>query len=334
MNWRKQVYMLRKLALDLRRSTIPFEPNKDNFSAQLGYYYFRFEEEFGKLNRLIACLDADGIPLNTTYVDVAEPQLHYYPISIGQYGLAVFHTFLKTGREDKRAHFLRIADWFVKNAQHDKKLGVFWLTAVPKPEYHLFTPWKSAFAQSRALSILLRAWQLTGRDEYFALACKALQPFRFDIREGGVTANLYQQRPFYEEYVAAEPTMVLDGHIFALFGIFDFVRSAAHIDSNSTAIARQLFEQGVASLIQWLPEFDMGYWVRFNLCHMPHYPTIDPCTVGYLRLIVAQLQILADLSRRSELLNFAKKFDKYDHFGNILRMYFVKYQALKQLNRV
>ncbi|MCK5076947.1 MAG: hypothetical protein KAR38_11260, partial [Calditrichia bacterium] len=31
--------------------------------------------------------------------------------------------------------------------------------------------------------------------------------------------------PFYEEYTAEYPTLVLNGHIFALFGICDFVRA-------------------------------------------------------------------------------------------------------------
>jgi heparosan-N-sulfate-glucuronate 5-epimerase len=334
MKLHKKFFMLQKLITDLKQSSIPFKPNEDNKSEKLGYYYFRFEEDFKHLNRLIAHLDQDGIPLNTTYIDVAKKKLHYYPISIGQYGLALFHSYLNTNSTDKHAHFLRIADWFVKNAKHDNRLGAFWLTDVSKPEYHVFSPWKSAFAQSRALSILLRAWQLTAKIDYYTLACRALEPFCFDIRDGGVTANLHEQRPFYEEYAAAEPTMVLDGHIFALFGLFDFVRCTRKINDKSAKKARELFEQGIDSLIGWLPEYDLNYWVRFNLCRMAHYPAIDPCTVGYLHLVVEQLKILADITDRTELTTYATKFENYDRSRNILRMYRVKYQAMKQLNRI
>lgn len=330
----KKIFMLQKLITDLKQSSIPFEPNEDNRSEKLGYYYFRFEEDFEHLNRLITTLDQDGIPLNTTYIDIAEKKLHYYPISVGQYGLALFHSCLKTDSAEKRAQFLRIADWFAKNAQHDDRLGAFWLTDVPKPEYRVFSPWKSAFAQSRALSILMRAWQLTGKNDYYTLAGEALEPFYFDIREGGVTANLYEQRPFYEEYVAAEPTMVLDGHIFALFGLFDFVRCTSKSSPESAHKAQKLFERGITSLIDWLPEFDLGYWVRFNLCRMAHYPAIDPCTVSYLHLIVEQLKILAEITGKMELSTFARQFKDYHHIRNILQMYWTKYQALKQLNRI
>jgi hypothetical protein len=115
---------------------------------------------------LLKQFDENGIPLNSTYIDVKTPRLHYYPISIGQFGLAVFHSFIKTGQKEKREHFLRIANWFMENAVTDERLGTYWLTDIPKPEYGVEHPWKSAFAQSRALSILLRAWQITDDRRY------------------------------------------------------------------------------------------------------------------------------------------------------------------------
>jgi len=327
--------MLKKLWVDILRPREFYLIGKDLTSATLGYYYFVFEEDFGKLNKLLKTFDPDGIPLNTTYIDVKTPGLHYYPISIGQYGLAVFHSYLQTSQSIKRDHFLRIADWFVKNVQTDNKPGAFWLTDVPKPEYRIEKPWKSAFTQSRALSILLRAWQLTGNERYLTLATDALRPFTYDITDGGVTANLQDGQPFYEEYVANEPTMVLDGHIFSLFGLFDFVRSVTpQIDPDAHNLAQTLFRNGTESLLSWLPEFDLGFWVRFNLCRMEHYPTVDPCTISYLRLVTEQLKILTQLTGQEEFSRYAGKFAEYDQPLNILRMYGVKYKALKQLNRL
>ena len=70
---------------------------------------------------------------------------------------------------------------------------------------------------------------MTGEAKYIEAAKMALEPFRFDITEGGVTAYANDSHPFYEEYVANEPTMVLDGHIFSLFGLYDFVRAVPPI---------------------------------------------------------------------------------------------------------
>ncbi len=335
MNLQKSYFMLKKLVRDWHPDSAPFAVCADNASSRLGYYYFVFEEDFHKLNRLMKVSDAQGIPLNTTYVDVAHPTLHYYPISIGQYGLAVFHSWLTTGDSAKREHFLRIAAWFMEHAKTDARLGAFWLTEIPKPEYRVDQPWKSAFTQSRALSVLLRAWQLTGEPRYLKIASLALNPFGFDISAGGVTAHLMAGKPFYEEYVAAEPTMVLDGHNFALFGLYDFVRAVPRDQFPvEVQLATELFFNGIESLLHYLPDFDLGYWVRFNLCRMTHYPAVDPCTLNYLKLVVAQLRILAELGARKELLEWADKFARYLKPVNIMRMYMLKYQALKQLKRL
>jgi len=327
--------MVKKLKTDVFNKQQSYLITKNLLSQKLDEYYFVFEENPAKLNTLLSTFDKNGIPLNSTYIDVIEPKLHYYPITIGQYGLAVFHSWLNDKNNEKSAHFLKIANWFYENRTEDKKLGTYWLTNVPKPEYNIEKPWKSAFSQSRGLSILLRAWQLTGDNKFLEVCKKALIPFTFDIEGGGVTANLKNGHPFYEEYVATEPTMVLDGHIFSLFGIYDFIRAVpSTIDKNSHKLASTIFNNGIESLIYWLPQFDMDYWLRFNFCQMEHYPAIDPCTIGYLRLITNQLEVLYNITKKKELQEFKNKLVTYDKIGNILRMYRVKYKALKKLSRI
>lgn len=303
--------------------------------AHLGYYYIRFPENLKRLNRLIADFDQDGVPLNTTYVDVKEKKLHYYPISIGQYGLAVFHTWLDTKSEEKKALFLRIADWFFRNRTESDALGAYWLTDVPKPEYGVTAPWKSAFAQSRALSLLLRAWQITGKEEYLRVAKLALVPYTLDISKGGVSVDRAQGKTFYEEYVAAAPTRVLDGHIFSLFGLLDFVRAVDSTrDAEAHATATRLLEEGIQGLKLQLPAYDLGFWLRFNFCDLPGYPKDDPCTIGYMQLISAQLQILAAHTGDSFFRDYSQRIKGYLKLPNMVKMYRFKTGALKKLNRL
>lgn len=326
--------MLRKLLRDFNTNR-KIEINTDNSTGTLGYYYIKFNEDIAKLNRLIHSFDADGVPLNTTYIDVEEEKIHYYPISIGQYGLAVFHAWLKTGSEEKKAHFLRIADWFMNHRTDDNELGCYWLTDVPKPEYNVHAPWKSAFAQSRGISVLLRAWQLTGKESYLQTATRALFPFTRDITSGGVSVDREKGETFYEEYVAAHPTRVLDGHVFCLFGLYDYVRAVpAATAPEGHALALKLFNEGVEGLIRQLPQYDMGFWSRFNRCDLPGYPQDDPCTIGYLRLVRQQLLILYRITGKDELRHFSEKLHRYDRFPNVLKMYRHKFRALKKLNRL
>lgn len=324
--------MLGKFRKDLSQNkNIPIGESQ---GENLALYYIAFKQDPNKLNALIADFDPDGVPLNTTYIDVEEKKLHYYPITIGQYALAVFHSYLDTNDEEKKAHFLRIAEWFYNKRSEDEKLGCYWLTDVPKPEYGVTQAWKSGFSQSRGLSVLLRAWQLTGDEKYLNVAKKALIPFTLDIKDGGVAVDL-NDAPIYEEYVADAPTRVLDGHGFCLFGIYDAVRAITpEIDEKTHHLAKAIFNKGIEGLAKRLPDYDMGYWMKFNLCELDFYPQNDPCTIGYLRLVAAQLSILHQITGNETLAHYAKKMKDYDRIPNIIKMYKHKFVALRKMNRL
>lgn len=329
---KKIFFMLQKILRDI--FVHQMSPLGDFEGKELGSYYFRFILHKKKVNRLIADFDKDGVPLNTTYIDVEEKKLHYYHISIGQYALAVFHSYLDTKDEEKKALFLRIATWFYNDRIEDDNLGVYWKTDVPKPEYDVTEAWKSGFTQSRGLSVMLRAWQLTDDDKFLQASKKALIPFTKDISEGGVAVDL-DSTPIYEEYVAAKPTRVLDGHGFCLFGIYDAVRAITpDVDEAAHQLAKSIFDKGIQGLVKRLPDYDMGYWMYFNLCELDCYPKNDPCTIGYLRLVRAQLQILHQITGEKVLEDYALKMKKYDRMPNIVRMYKEKFTALRQMNRL
>ena len=324
--------MIQKLGRDLKQLRSEPAVGSRFDESHLGEYYFLFEEDLKRLNRLIHSFDAQGIPLNKSYIDVENPKLHYYPITIGQYGLAVYHTFLKSGSEKDKNRFMNVVNWFYDNATIEGD-SAFWITDVPKPEYRIQNPWKSAFSQSRAISILLRGWQLTKDQKYFRMASAGLDAFEHDISEGGVVARKPGGFDFYEEYVASKPTRVLDGHMFALFGVYDMVRASGE-DEKSNTRARSIFDIGIEGLKNWLPQYDLGYWVRYNQCELENYPVDDPCTIGYLNLVTAQLDILSKISGEGALATYARKFRGYRKMSNVIRMYIKKFNTLRKLNRL
>ena len=94
--------MLNKLYKDLTRGKNFYSIADDVHSQQLREYYFVFDESrvrTGKDQALITDFDENGIPLNKTYIDVDSKGLIYFPISIGQMGLSVFHTYLNSKKE-------------------------------------------------------------------------------------------------------------------------------------------------------------------------------------------------------------------------------------------
>ncbi len=326
----KYLFFIFRIWKDIFNPTI-WPISNDMWSKELGEYYFVFTEkamENQKGGQKSIVYDDNGIPMNPTYIDVKEKDYVYFPLTIGQVGLAVFHTYLKTKSEDDKKRFLKFPEWFFDTAIEDEKLGVYWLTDVPLPQYKNSGPWQSAFVQGRGISNLLRGYQLTGKVEWKDMAEKALQPFAIPVNEGGVT-SFTKYGPFYEEYTAEVPTLVLNGMIFAMCGITDFLRVF-----QEHKLARKLYDEGIETLKNSLPDFDLGYWSKYNLCEAEWYPQNDPATITYQHLHITQLNMLYKLTGEKIFDDYAKKFKKQINIFNILKMYFKKYKSLKKLGRL
>jgi heparosan-N-sulfate-glucuronate 5-epimerase len=326
----KYAFFLLRFLKDIFRPT-KWPISRNLTSTELGEYYFVFREESmvnQKGGQKSIIYDDKGIPLNPTYIDVRDKDFVYFPITIGQVGLAVFHSYLGSGSDEDKKRFLNFVDWFVQHSIEKPGLGCLWLTDVGLPQYRNPGPWQSAFAQSRAISILLRGFQLSGEKRYADLAEKALIPFTVAVDKGGVT-SFTQWGPFYEEYTAAVPTLVLNGMIFSLCGISDFVRVFPHHQ-----LAIKLFNEGLQTLENILPAYDIGYWSRYNLCTAEWYPPVDPATITYQHLHISQLNMLYALTQKTVFREYALRFQKQINLIDMIRMYLLKYRALKKLGRV
>jgi len=328
---KKKLFMLNKFLNDIKKTKETYNLATDLKSKTLGEYYFVFEEKRvskGKDQALIKKFDENGIPLNKTYIDVTDKEFVYFPISIGQMGLSVFHTYLETKSDEDKERFMKFVDWYFINAEVTEKLGARWLTDVKLPQYRNPGPWQSAFSQSRAISILLRGYQITGEEKYAKLAEQALISFTIPASEGGVT-SFTKWGPFYEEYTSSIPTLVLNGKIFALCGVYDFVRV---FPENNTA--KKIFDEGIETLTKIIPEYDLGFWSRYNLCEADWLPKIDPSSKGYQLLHINQLNMLYQLTGHEIFKKYADIFKSQISTTNILRGYLLKYKSLKKIGRV
>ena len=93
-----------------------------------------------------------------------------------------------------------------------------------------------------------------------------------------------------EETVADRPTAILDGMIFAIFGLQDYCFACPDEEGPAETLAALY-----ASLERLLPRYDLGYWSRADL-YSAEPPM--PASAFYHGLHVAQLQVLAELTGR------------------------------------
>jgi len=212
--------------------------------------------------------DSDGIPL----VDYGgEIGLQYNPVTISQHALANWALYLKTSKSKYRETFMKQADWLIEHLVLGEGRGFYvW-------EYHfdfvpreMKAPWISAMAQGQGISVLLRAYELTEEEKYLEAAEAALEAFEIPIGEGGVMHADEKGFVWYEEYPGQPPPHVLNGFIFALFGLNDFYKATA------SEKALRLFDEGIETLEANLHRYDIGYWSAHDLTEKTR-----PCTLTF-----------------------------------------------------
>jgi len=299
---RRLPFFARKLLRDAVRPLFYPVETGDVHGPELGRYYLVFDEAAlrgGGTHDFR--FDDDGIPAVPTYIDVERPRLHYFPIAISQYALAIFHTWLRTGSEEDRTRFLKFAAWFVDHQAEDG----CWYAEPDVPVYRLPGPWRSAMGQGRGISVLTRAWQLTGEARHLEGAVRALGAFETPIAEGGIVGAC-NGHATYEEYPAQPAPHVLNGMIFALFGVWDLVRAGP-----DDGRARAVFERGVASLEALLPLYDAGIWSLYDLYHLEIPGPRNACTAHYHDMHVKQLRALHAITGRTAFATFAERWSGY-----------------------
>jgi hypothetical protein len=116
----------------------------------------------------------------------------------------------------------------------------------------------------------------------------------------------YDGRVTYEEYPAQPAPHVLNGMIFALFGVWDLVR--AQPDSGQ---ARAIFERGAATLEALLPHYDAGWWSLYDLYHLEVATLRNPCTAHYHDMHVKQLAVMHAITGRAPFDAFARRWAAY-----------------------
>lgn len=290
-------------------------------------YYFLFDEKLLlKGGSQDFHFDGEGIPIIPEYIDISsgkEKKFHYFPISIGQYGLAIYHTFLKEESQENKDRFLKVVKWFSESQEEDGT----WRASVPVPKFKLEAGWPSSMAQSRGISILLRGYQLTDNELYLKQAEKALDIFERKIDAGGIL-DFYKGNPYYEEYPSQpEAPHVLNGMIFALFGLHEFSRLG-------NKRAKKIFDEGIVTIENTLKNYDLGFWTKYDVADEVFYGerNINACTAHYHNIHIKQLEVLYKTTGNEVVSQYLIKWKGYEKSKlNLLKAYFIKLKFLRQI---
>ena len=290
MRLQKYLLRLRKLAHDVNGYLM----SNDDFAfveESLTSWLYPVDLEFTLLREDLyySPRDKNGLPVRY-YLSVGQ---QYNPTRIAAYALAHFNRFWKTHDEESRNQFFKAANWFMRPPDGLWKYTYPWLDLQP--------PWLSAMAQGEGISVLVRAWVLSGEENYLAQARRALEPFTRSLKDGGVRSILDDGSPFLEEYPTHEPSHVLNGFLFALIGLVDLWRISA--DEVTVVEMGAFFE----TLARHIEAWDAGFWSLYDLAYQKT-GKYNLATVSYHNLHVTQLTYLGRIMDYAPLLRMADRW--------------------------
>ncbi len=275
------------------------ETPQENLGARvdlLGEYYMLFAEKADYPGQH----DSAGIPMLDYHGEIG---LQHNPIAIAQWGLGNYNLFCQTQNEEPRKKFLAASDWLCDHVEPNSH-GLWVWNHHFDWEYRspLKAPWYSALGQGQGISLLVRAFRETGAPAYLEAAERAFASFAKSTRDGGVTFIDAHGNLWFEEYIVSPPTHILNGFIWAAWGVYDYFLATQN------SAARDLFAQAALTLRANLDRYDLGFWSLYE-----RSGTLLPMVASpfYHRLHVVQLRVMYRLTGDEIFARYADKWEAY-----------------------
>lgn len=250
--------------------------------------------------------DDEEIPVNI----LVDGRKIYFATTIVQKALGHWDKWLLEGQETDKKEFLKLNRWLLSRQDEngDGRFGVNWTC--------LFLPLIQLMTQGECISAFVRAWMLTEDDAYAEGARRALTLMCKPIEKGG-SAIYVGKDIFLEEVPHDRRVSILNGWIFALFGLYDFW--LAFGDKQTY----EVFKQSLDTLLTHLGEYDAGYWSYYDVEKRLASPF-------YHDLHIHQLKALAMVENSSRLTQILGRWEAYQH-SRLNRFRALSVKALQKL---
>ena len=316
--------------------------SRDIDPAKLGPYYQTFKDKAD----YDGPKDEGGVILFDYYFDIGR---QYNPLAVAQYGLGHWNLYRVASSEKRVANaekHLGIAktpavakavagtagdhfaiakiqgEWLVKNLETNAQGLKVWKH---KFRWHykayLAPGWFSAHSQGTGIGLLARLYEETKDERYLAAARDAFVSLDTEIKDGGVKYVDPEGGVWLEEYLVEPPTHILNGYLWALWGVWDYFLLTGDLE------ARRLWNECITTLKKNMPRYDAGFWSMYDLSRQAMKMIASPF---YHDLHIVQLHATALLSGEAAFEEYAKKFEAY-RANPLERRFAFAYKALFKL---
>ena len=182
------------------------------------------------------------------------------------------------------AYLVTVADQFIAEQVNGQ---IQWMAPL-EPAYGITkAPYISSLTQGVVTSVLLRAYQNSGQQKYLDAAQDTYRWIVAPVSQGGTLdthiGTWFEQLP--TQVPGAESGHILNGHMSALLGIYDYYRVTG--DAN----AKAMFDAGAAAIKANMAWYDVGYWSVYS-----HLNREDMITAHYAQLSAQELLALGRIT--------------------------------------
>ena len=189
----------------------------------------------------------------------------------------------------------RTADWTVREMDADGLIPFLYRFPHTFP---LDPPWYSALSQGEAASFLVRAARTLEEPELEAAAARAATSL-IDSRLGLDATT--PQGTVLQEYPTNPPSHVLNGWIFALWGLYDL-----SVSLERPSLFEEAFAAGIEALCARLRLYEIARnWSRYDL--FPH-PVANIASPFYHRLHIELLTAMDALAHREAFVRYRARW--------------------------
>lgn len=203
-------------------------------------------------------VDENGVP----YLVIEGIGVVYHPARVGFYALqyANAESFDDKLVEPDKVRQEACISWIKDNASIEGE-AAHWYYPFDNTynDVSIQAPWNSAFGQALVIEALVEHYRQTRDAVSLELAEKGAVALFVPVSEGGLVFESGEDIWFEEIPSEENPSHILNGHMRALIALQQLYQVSGK------ALYQEWFERGARSLENWLPLYDNGYWLRYDL---------------------------------------------------------------------
>lgn len=192
----------------------------------------------------------------------------FHPVSCAWQALNLYKSFMRVGENEYRHAFLKFVDYIILNSeQKGNDLLLPYDFSWDYVDYHTYSPpWYSGMAQGMAASVFVRAWEVSGEQQYLDFAYSSLHPLTYESPYNLILIDGYdfwiEEYPGFVDDGDIRWDHTLNGGLLGAYGFYDYYLATGSQESYT------LFHKAMKTFIAHSEEYDAGYGPAYSLIDM------------------------------------------------------------------